>query len=179
MSKETANQSQSIAQSRPVLRRAVYPGTFDPPTRGHMDIARRASQIFDEVVIAVSHNPSKHPLFTLEERQDMLAHLFEHESNIRISSFSSLLVDFVASQGAFAIVRGLRAVSDFEYELQLASMNNYLNRNVETVFFMASDENLFVSSSVIKEISRLGGNISEKVHPYVLQKLQDKFHLKN
>ena len=158
------------------IKRAIYPGTFDPPTNGHIDVARRAAAIFDELVIAVTDNLTKTPLFNINERKEMLIELFKEEPAITVKDFSGLLVDFVTDENAVAIVRGLRAVSDFEYELQLASMNSLLNRAVETVFFMSSDENLFVSSSVIKEIAKLGGDISTKVHPIVLKKLQSRFN---
>lgn len=160
---------------RSKLKKAVYPGTFDPPTNGHIDVARRAASIFDEVIIAISDNLSKTPLFKIDERIEMLKELFKEDTNITVSGFSGLLVNFVIQENAIAIVRGLRAVSDFEYELQLASMNALLNKSVETIFFMSSDENLFVSSSVIKEIARLGGDISTKVHPVVLKKLISRF----
>lgn len=158
----------------PTKRIAVYPGTFDPPTNGHIDVAHRASSIFDELVVAVSDNPAKKPLFSTAERMELLSQLFKDIPGIRIESFSRLLVDFVKDNKAMAIVRGLRAVSDFEYELQMASMNAHLDGSIETVFFMASDENLFVSSSMVKEIVRLGGNISSKVHPLVMESLKKK-----
>lgn len=157
------------------IKKAVYPGTFDPPTNGHFDIALRASQIFDEVVIAVADNDTKGVLFPVEERLNMLKAVFEGYKNITVTSMCGLLVDFVVKESAMAIVRGLRAISDFEYELQLASLNTHLNKAAETVFFMASEENLFVSSSMVKEIARLGGDISQKVHPFVWEKLKEKF----
>ncbi len=157
------------------IKRAVYPGTFDPPTNGHIDIARRAAAIFDEVIIALLDNPAKAPLFSKGERIEMLKSLFQQEKKIIVKSFSGLLVDFAEKEGAVAIVRGLRAVSDFEYELQLASLNLQLNAHAETVFFMSSDENLFVSSSMIKEIARLGGDISKKVPAVVWKGLKRKF----
>jgi pantetheine-phosphate adenylyltransferase len=158
-------------------KKAVYPGTFDPPTNGHMDVALRASAIFDEVVIAVSDNPSnpsKSTLFSVNERIEMLREIVKDKPNISVKSFNTLLVHFVEKEQAVAIVRGLRAVSDFDYELQLASLNTMLSPSIETVFFMASDENLFVSSSVIKEIAKLGGSISQKLHPFVMKKLKEK-----
>ncbi len=159
----------------PKIKRAVYPGTFDPPTNGHIDVAKRAAAIFDEVIIAVSDNPSKAPMFTIEERKEMLKELVVEIKNIKIKSFSGLSVNYIVQENAIAIVRGLRAVSDFEYELQMASMNSLLNKSIETVFFMSSDENLFVSSSVIKEIVMLGGDISQKVSPIVMKRLKAKF----
>jgi pantetheine-phosphate adenylyltransferase len=159
------------------IKRAVYPGTFDPPTNGHYDIAIRASMIFDELIIAVDDNDSKNVLFNVGERLEMLQAVFNNKKNIKVKSLKGLLVDFISMEGASAVVRGLRAISDFEYELQLASLNNFLNRTAESVFFMASDENLFVSSSMVKEIARLGGDISQKVHPFVWKKLMGKFAL--
>lgn len=158
-----------------MVKKAVYPGTFDPPTNGHFDIALRASLIFDELVIAVTDNDSKNVLFTAQERLEMLKAVFEKRKNITCTIFKGLLVDFVAEEGAKAVIRGLRAISDFEYELQLASLNNHLNKSVETIFFMASDENLFVSSSMVKEIAKLGGDISQKVHPFVWKRLRGKY----
>ena len=159
------------------LKKAIYPGTFDPPTNGHYDVATRAALIFDELIVAVSEHSNKLPLFTVEERKEMLSEIFKECKNIKVKSFSSLLVDFVVNENAIAIVRGLRAVSDFDYELQMASLNSMLNNQIETVFFMASDENLFVSSSIIKEIVRLGGDVSKKLHPYVLEKIKAKFEI--
>lgn len=158
-------------------KKAVYPGTFDPPTNGHMDVALRASAIFDEVVIAIAGDSSKDPLFNVEERKEMLSVVFKDHPNITVKSFSGLLVHFVEKENAVAIVRGLRAVSDFDYELQLASLNSMLNPSVETVFFMASDENLFVSSSIVKEIVKLGGEISQKIHPFVMKKIREKLRI--
>ncbi len=157
------------------LKIAIYPGTFDPPTNGHYDIAKRASLIFDKIIVALSENSSKKTLFTVDERLTMLKAIFSSCQKVVVKSFSSLLVDFAKSEKAVAIVRGLRAVSDFDYELQMASLNFMLNNEIETVFFMASDENLFVSSSIIKEIARLGGDVSSKVHPIVVEKLKEKF----
>lgn len=165
----------SSDSSSSLFKRAIYPGTFDPPTNGHYDVAKRASLIFDEVVVAVSESSSKKTLFTIEERIIMLEEIFKNENKIVVKPFSSLLVDFARKEKAIAIVRGLRAVSDFDYELQMASLNSMLADEIETVFFMASDENLFVSSSVIKEIAKLGGDVSLKVHPFVEKMLKDKF----
>ncbi len=160
------------------FKRAVYPGTFDPPTNGHSDIAKRASRIFDELIIGVTENDAKESLFSVDERLEMLQAMFDGEKNIIVKKFSGLLVGFAANENAVAIVRGLRAISDFEYELQLASLNSSLNKSAETMFFMASDENLFTSSSMVKEVAKLGGDISQKVHPFVLQKLKQKFSKK-
>ena len=155
---------------------AIYPGSFDPPTNGHIDIVKRALTIFDSLIIGVSNNYSKKHLFNIKEREDMLQKLFENEKCIKVMAFEGLLVDFATQNNATAIIRGLRAVSDFEYELQIASMNHNLNKNLETLFMMASDENLFVSSSLIKEIVKLGGDVSSKIPPLVLERLKDKFN---
>ncbi len=152
---------------------AVYPGTFDPPTNGHTDIAYRALNIFDKLIIAVSNNPTKNPLFPIKERLEMLKEVFDGIDGVEIKSFSNLLIDFVRQENAVAIVRGLRAVSDFEYELQLATFNFHLDSNIETVFFMAKDENLFVSSSIIKEVAKFKGDVSRKVPPQVWKRLKD------
>lgn len=153
----------------------VYPGTFDPITNGHIDIATRASMLFDKVIIAIPKRSfHKTPLFTVEERIEMAKVSFENNPKIEVMSFDGLLVDFVKSVGAIAIVRGLRAISDFEYELQVALMNMSM-KGVETIFFMASEENMFVSSSIIKEIAILGGDVSNKVPKIVYERLKDKF----
>ncbi len=157
------------------MKTAVYPGSFDPPTNGHTDIAQRAAHIFDKVIISVSNNPSKSALFDINERIEMLREIHQHNPHIEIHSFDTLLIHYVKESGAQAIVRGLRAVSDFEYELQLASFNAFLNEKIDTVFFMAKDENLFVSSSIIKEVAQFGGDVAAKVHPAVWKKLQQKF----
>jgi pantetheine-phosphate adenylyltransferase len=153
----------------------VYPGTFDPPTNGHIDVAIRASHFFDKLIIGVGNNPGKDPLFSAAEREEMLKQIFKDSPNIEIRSFSNLLINFVRDCGAMALVRGLRAVSDFEYELQLASFNYHLNEVVDTVFFMAREENLFVSSSIIREIAQYGGDVSDKVPPDVWKKLREKY----
>lgn len=155
----------------------VYPGTFDPITNGHLDIALRASKLFDKVVIALPKTSiHKNTLFTFEERFEMLKEIFKSDPKFEIIGFEGLLVDFVKQIGAIAIVRGLRAVSDFEYELQIALMNMHLC-NVETIFFMTSEENMFVSSSVIKEVALLGGDVSSKVPKVVYDKLKEKFKI--
>lgn len=156
-------------------RIGIYPGSFDPPTNGHTDIALRAGKMFDKLVIAVTQNANKSGCFGIEERMQMLTEIFKNESNIEVKSFSGLLIDFVASEGAASIVRGLRAVSDFEYELQFASFNSYLNSQIDTIFFMSRDENLFISSSIIKEVARLKGDVSSKVPPIVWEHLKRRF----
>ncbi|MCX8029301.1 MAG: pantetheine-phosphate adenylyltransferase [Brevinematales bacterium] len=153
----------------------VYPGTFDPITNGHVDIATRATKIFDKVIIAIPKiSYHKEPLFSVEERLEIAKIVFKDNPKIEVLSFEGLLVDFVKSTGAIAIVRGLRAISDFEYELQIALMNMEI-KNVETIFFMTSEENMFVSSSIIKEVAMLGGNVSNKVPSIVYEKLKEKF----
>ncbi len=161
------------------MRTAVYPGSFDPPTNGHIDIALRAAHIFDKLIISVSDNPSKSPLFAIEERMAMLQEIFKDHANVEIHTFDNLLIHYVKEIGAQAIVRGLRAVSDFEYELQMASFNAFLNEEIDTVFFMAKDENLFVSSSIIKEVALYGGDVSAKVHPAVWKLLREKVKIKS
>ncbi|OHD62502.1 MAG: pantetheine-phosphate adenylyltransferase [Spirochaetes bacterium GWF1_49_6] len=156
----------------------VYPGTFDPPTNGHIDVAIRASHFFDTLIIGVGNNPGKNPLFSADERVAMLEEIFKDSPNIEIRPFSNLLINFVSECGAMALVRGLRAVSDFEYELQLASFNYHLNDTVDTVFFMAREENLFVSSSIIREIAQYGGDVSDRVPPVVWKKLRAVYPIK-
>ena len=161
-------------------RVGVYPGAFDPVTNGHMDVIGRATRIVDELVVAVAVNIGKGPLFTLEERVDLLegsrARLqAEAAERIRIVPFDTLLVDFVHEQGASMIVRGLRAVSDFEYEFQMASMNARLDSRIETVFLTASERNQFISSRFVKEIGRLGGDIGHFVTPEVKDALMQRF----
>ncbi|MGL4388845.1 MAG: pantetheine-phosphate adenylyltransferase [Brevinema sp.] len=157
------------------MRILMYPGTFDPPTKGHEDIALRALNISDKLIIAVGNNFSKNTLFSLEERVSLWEEIFVEQPNIQIISFSGLLVDTVKEYNASVIVRGLRVISDFEYELQIASLNHELSPSIDTVFFTAQNKHLFLSSTSVKEIGNLGGDISEKVSPCVLKALQQKF----
>jgi pantetheine-phosphate adenylyltransferase len=155
---------------------AIYPGTFDPITNGHVDIARRAAKLFDHLIIAIAASPSKTPVFSLVQRVE-LAHIALAETqlpNIEIIGFSGLLADFVGQHQAQVIVRGLRAVSDFEYEFQMAGMNRYLIPEVETIFLTPSTQYAYISSSLVREIARLGGKIHEFVHPKVFDALRDK-----
>lgn len=155
---------------------AIYPGTFDPITNGHVDIARRAAKLFDNVIIAIASSPSKAPVFDLVKRVE-LAHITLADTalaNIEIIGFSGLLADFVAQYQAQVIVRGLRAVSDFEYEFQMAGMNRYLIPEVETIFLTPSTQYAYISSSLVREIARLGGKINEFVHPQVFAALREK-----
>jgi pantetheine-phosphate adenylyltransferase len=160
-------------------RIGIYPGTFDPITNGHADIIRRAIKVVDRLVIGVARNDSKGPLFSTDERveivRDEVAHLENGDAQrIEVRAFDSLLVDFARSAGATMIIRGLRAVSDFEYELQMASLNARLNPQVETVFLMASDRYHFISSRFVKEIGALGGDVSHFVSPRVVVRLLDR-----
>ncbi|HFQ82222.1 MAG TPA: pantetheine-phosphate adenylyltransferase [Desulfobacterales bacterium] len=156
---------------------AVYPGTFDPITMGHLDIIRRALEIFDRVIVAVARNPAKTPLFSLEERLRMIKDSLNpgEEERIEIEAVEGLLVDFAYRKGAKAIVRGLRAVSDFDYEFQMALMNRRLEREVETVFLMTAFRWIYISSSIIKDAARHGGDISGLVPDHVCERLREKF----
>jgi pantetheine-phosphate adenylyltransferase len=145
------------------MRRAIYPGSFDPVTNGHLDIVERARKLFDEVVVAVAHNDQKQPLFTLAERLDLLRKTVGERDNVQIAPLDGLLVDFAAAQKATAVIRGLRAISDFEFEFQMALMNRKLNGNVETIFLMPKEEYTYLSSRIVKEIARLGGDVSSFV----------------
>ena len=149
-------------------RIGVYPGTFDPITLGHLDIVRRATRLVDKLVIGVTTNPSKEPLFSVEERLEMVRRETEHcSANIEVVQFDSLLMDFAVSQGAAVIIRGLRAASDFEYEFQMAGMNQQLNNRIETVFLMADVSLQLIASRLVKEIARYGGSIDKFVTPAV------------
>ncbi len=146
---------------------AIYPGTFDPVTLGHIDVATRAAKMFDTVVLAVADSPGKKPHFDLQQRGDLAREVLSHCPNIRVTSFSGLMVDCAKDVGASVIVRGLRAVSDFDYEVQLANLNRQLNPDVETVFVAAASQYTFVSSSMVREIAALGGDVSQFVDPRV------------
>jgi pantetheine-phosphate adenylyltransferase len=156
-------------------RIALYPGSFDPVTLGHLDILERATSIFDRVVIAVLANPAKEPLFTSGERVELLKAAIGERSNVQVSTFDGLTVDYAASVGAIAIVRGLRVVSDFENEFQMALMNRSLNAEVNTVFLMTSFRNVFISSTIIKEVCRLGGDVGDVVPPASAEAMRRKF----
>ena len=153
---------------------AVYPGTFDPVTSGHEDLARRASRLFDKVILAVADSRAKKPFFTLDERVEMAREVLKDLPNIQVVGFSGLLMKFVQDQGARVVVRGLRAVSDFEYEFQLAGMNRGMYPDVETVFLTPGEQFMFISATIVREISVLGGDTSKFVPPYVAERLKVK-----
>ena len=156
------------------MRTAVYPGSFDPITNGHLDVIQRAARLFDRVIVAVAINESKNPLFTMAQRKDLTLRAVAHLTNVEVDTFTGLLVDYVGSKGGEAVIRGLRAVSDFEFEFQLALMNRKLNDKVETIFMMPKETYTFISSRMIKEIARLGGDISSFVPAHVGEALRDK-----
>ncbi len=153
---------------------AIYPGTFDPMTLGHEDLTRRAAALFDRVIVAVADSPGKRPFFTPDERVGIAAEALAPLNNVSVTRFSGLLTDFVRKQNAWVIVRGLRAVSDFEYEFQLAGMNRKLYAQIETVFLTPSDRYMFVSATLVREIALLGGDIAQFVSPLVAQRMADK-----
>ena len=156
------------------MRTVIYPGSFDPLTNGHLDVIQRAAKLFDHVIVAVALNEGKQPLFTAAERQDMVTRSIGHLPNVKTDTFNGLLVDYVEQNGGQAIIRGLRAVSDFEFEFQLALMNRKLNERVETIFMMPKDTYTFLSSRIVKEIARLGGDVSPFVPAHVRTALTEK-----
>jgi pantetheine-phosphate adenylyltransferase len=154
--------------------RAVYPGTFDPLTKGHEDLVARAGKLFGEVIVAVAHSPTKRPFFTLEERVGLAREVLAPYANVKVIGFSGLLSEFLKNHDANVILRGLRAVSDFEYEFQMAGMNRRLNPGVETMFLTPSDKYMFISATIVREIATLGGDVSDFVHPLTAKALQSK-----
>lgn len=154
---------------------AVYPGSFDPVTNGHCDVVQRGLTVFDKIIVAVAENGTKDPLFAINERLEMLKETFKETPGVEIDSFDGLLVDYVAKRNANAILKGLRAVSDFEYEFQMALMNRKLNKNIQTVFLMTGLRWIFISSSIIKEAARFGGETRGMVPDFVAEKLKQKF----
>jgi len=157
------------------MRCAIYPGSFDPVTNGHLDVIERARKLFDEVVVAVAHNDEKQPLFSLKDRLDLLRETAGKIDNVRIAEFEGLLVEFARKEEAGAVIRGLRAVSDFEFEFQMALMNRKLDAEVETIFLMPKEEYTYLSSRIVKEIARLGGDVSGLVPACVAKALRRKF----
>lgn len=156
------------------MRTVIYPGSFDPFTNGHLDIVHRAAKLFDHVIVAVAKNEGKGPLFSLEERLALVRDSVKDQSNVTADTFEGLLVDYVEQRGGQAVIRGLRAVSDFEFEFQLALMNRKLNERVETIFMMPKDTYTFLSSRIVKEIARLGGDVSSFVPARVVTALREK-----
>ena len=158
------------------MLKIVYPGTFDPFTRGHEDLTRRAARLFDRVIVGVADSRSKQPFFATEERVAMAREVLSAYPNVEVVPFSNLLMDFVHAQGARVILRGLRAVSDFEYEFQMAGMNRNLYPEVETLFLTPGEQYMFVSATIVREIAKFGGNVSPFVHPLVYARLKAKVH---
>jgi pantetheine-phosphate adenylyltransferase len=156
------------------MKIAIYPGTFDPVTNGHIDILERALNLFDKVIITIAGNTAKNPLFTEKERITLLRQVTKRYKNVEVDSFEGLLVEYVQKRNAISVVRGLRAMTDFEYELQMALMNRKLDEKMETVFLMPNEKYTYLSSNFVREISRLGGDVSKFVPPVVLKALQQK-----
>lgn len=160
------------------MRTVIYPGSFDPLTNGHLDIIQRAARLFDRVIVAIASSESKHPLFTLEERVELVRAVISSMPNVEVDSFDGLLITYVAQRNGHAVIRGLRAVSDFEFEFQLALMNRKLDERVETIFMMPKDTYTFLSSRIVKEIARLGGDVRQFVPDLVEAALRRRYHSK-
>lgn len=160
------------------MKRAIYPGSFDPVTFGHLDVIERSSKITDELIIGVLNNSAKSPLFSVEERVTMLKEATSHIPHVRVEAFDGLLVDFAIQSGANTIVRGLRAVTDFEYELQMSQINTALNQDIDTVFLTTRLQYAYLSSSIVKEVALMGGDISKFVPESVIKRVYEKFNLK-
>ncbi|WP_292975705.1 pantetheine-phosphate adenylyltransferase [Nitrosomonas sp.] len=156
------------------MDKVIYPGTFDPITHGHEDLVYRASRLFNKVIVAVAASSGKAPFFSLEERVEMAKDVLTGYANVEVTGFSGLLMEFAHQQNAHIIIRGLRAVSDFEYEFQLAGMNRGLYPDVETIFVTPSEQYMFISATIVREIARLGGDVSKFVHPLVIERLRQK-----
>jgi pantetheine-phosphate adenylyltransferase len=156
------------------VRTAIYAGSFDPITRGHEDLVRRSLEFVDRLIVAVANNSSKQPLFTIEERVGLIRSALNGEGRVEVKSFNGLLVDFAANEGANLLIRGLRAVSDFEYEYQMALMNRHLSPKLETVFMIPSLDTTYISASLVREVARYGGDVSTLVHPVIATALRAK-----
>ncbi len=157
-------------------KKAIYPGTFDPITNGHLDLVERAANMFSEVVVGIAASPSKQPLFSLDERVELARQVTSHLSNVTVVGFTGLLADFASQMGATVLLRGLRAVSDFEYEFQLANMNRRLNPNLESVFLTPAEENTFISSTLVKEVALHRGRVDDFCPPIIQQALMARLH---
>ena len=157
------------------MRRAIYPGSFDPITAGHLDVIHRAAKLFDELIVAVAFNDQKQSMFTADERMALIRESTAGVANIRVACFDGLLVEFAKGESALAVVRGLRAISDFEFEFQMALMNRKLDPTIETIFLTPREEYTYLSSRIVKEIARLGGNVEAFVPPSVARALREKF----
>lgn len=157
------------------MKRALTPGTFDPITSGHLDVITRAAQLVDEVVVAVAASPKKQPLFTLDERTDLVRQATGHLPNVRVEPFNDLLVAFAEKMGATVVIKGLRAITDFEYEFQMTALNYQLNQEIETLFIMSPPQYMYLSSSIVREIASLGGGVTQFVPPCVNDALRSKY----
>jgi len=161
------------------MKTAVYPGSFDPATNGHIDVIKRALKIFDKVIVTVGDNPEKKPLFSTEERMEMLKESTKGLENVDIDSFSGLLLDYVKSKDSKIVIRGLRAVSDFEFEFQRALMNRVINDEIDTIFIMTKEHYVYLNSSIVKEMAMFGSKLNDLVPEFVEEKLREKFKVKN
>ena len=164
----------SLKGGIPVVVKAVYPGSFDPVTNGHVDIIDRASKVFDHLIVAVLENPRKTPLFSIEERVEMLNNIIEHYPNVEVDYYKGLLIEYSRKQGAKIIIKGLRAISDFEFEFQMALINRKLDCDVETLFMMTNNKYSYISSSIVKEVASYGGEVKDLVPPEVYESIMKK-----